>query len=80
MENPIIWINNPLQYKIIDPNDKEITKTKINNEKGNKKYNYEYDCTYDFDSEVSYNDFCVPKPGCGRHRSPSFMKTMFSHS
>ena len=80
MENPIIWINNPLQYKIIDSNDKEITKTKINNEKGNKKYNYEYDCTYDFDWEVSYNDFSVPKPGCGRHRSPSFMKTMFSHS
>ena len=80
MENPVIWINNPLQYKIIDPNNKEITKTKINNEKGNKKYNYEHDYTYDFDWEVSYNDFSVPKSGCGRKRSPSFMKTMFSHS
>ena len=86
MEDPIIWINNPLQYKIIDPNDKEITKTKINNEKrqekGEKgeKYNYDYDYDYDYDWEERYYDFSVPKPECERQRSPSFMKTMFSHS
>tara|TARA_X000000950_G_C13315852_1_gene418537 strand:- start:52 stop:306 length:255 start_codon:yes stop_codon:yes gene_type:complete len=84
MEDPIIWINNPLKYKITNPNDKEITKNKINNEKKQEKreekYNYEYDCTYDFDWQVSYKDFSVSKPGCGRKRSPSFMKTMFSHS
>ena len=90
MENPIIWINNPLLYKIIDPNDKEITKTKINKEKGEEKeeekgkekynYNYDHDCDYYYEYDESYNDFSIPKPGCGRHRSPSFMKTMFSHS
>ena len=42
--------------------------------------NYEYDYAYDFDWDVSYNDFSVPKSGCRRKRSPSFMKTMFSHS
>lgn len=80
MENPIIWINNPLQYKIIEQKTKENINTKSDNTKENKKYNYEYDYAYDFDWEVSYNDFSVPKSGCARKRSPSFMKTMFSHS
>ena len=80
MENPIIWINNPLQYKIIELKTEETINTQSDRTKENKKYNYENDYAYDFDWEVSYNDFSIPKPGCGRKRSPSFMKTMFSHS
>tara|TARA_Y100001970_G_C14148895_1_gene811504 strand:+ start:965 stop:1207 length:243 start_codon:yes stop_codon:yes gene_type:complete len=80
MENPIIWINNPLQYKIIELKTEETINTQSDRTKENKKYNYEHDYAYDFDWEVSYNDFSIPKPGCGRKRSPSFMKTMFSHS
>ena len=65
----IIWIVNPLNYKINNPST-----NKVHVDVDEQKY-YNYNYYYDF--RESYNDFRIPS---GRKRSPSFMKTMFSHS
>lgn len=64
-ESPILWIVNPLKQTIVKPNDQNETKY-------NEKYNYNF--------SEDYNDFSIPQPSNGRKRSPSFMKSMFSHS